>query len=266
MRRLVRLLFISLLSLSASGCLPWFYSFYPFDGAFGTTSEGMLKDGETLPREGPHHRLYHASSKAWGVPTLPRALLRTADLVAEEYPGAVLYIGDMSGERGGHIPGHSSHRAGRDVDLAFFTDDLWGRPVTPYPLTHFDRYGVGRAGANVRLFNTAENWAIVEALLTDPEISVQWIFVSNGLKARLLEWALANNRSIEIIGRAAAALKQPGDSAPHDDHFHVRIHCPNDGTGHLCKEVPPIRPWAHLSPKPNRPTDEELLELALEGL
>ncbi len=255
-----------LLALTASGCLPWFGTMYPFFGAFGTTSEGLLSGAETLPTQGAHFRRYHASSKAYAVPSLTAALVRAADAVAATYLDAVLLIGDMSGKRGGKIPGHSSHRSGRDVDLAFYVTDLWERSTEGYPLVHFDRFGVGAKDKTVRRFDTARNWALVEALLTDPAVEVQWIFVSNGLKALLLDWALRNDKDLKVLERAASVLRQPGDSAPHDDHFHVRIYCPRDTTGNLCVNTGPLWPWILPYPEPVLPTDEELLKIALEGL
>lgn len=261
--------FLSILlatAIGCTGCLPWAGAVYPFSGTFGATSRGLLKGGKTLPRQGEHFRLYHASKKAFAVPQLVRALVRAADKVEEKHNGSILLIGDMSSAHGGFLPGHRSHRSGRDADLAFFTTDIWGKPVVEKGLIHFDRFGVGVRGGQVRRFDTAQNWALVEALMNDKEIEVQWIFVSAGLKALLLEWAVKNGEDLQTVERAASVLKQPGDSAPHDDHFHIRIYCPKDRFGALCLNTAPFWPWIEIPPPPPGPTREKLLRAALEGI
>jgi penicillin-insensitive murein endopeptidase len=262
----LKILSVLVSALGIAGCLPWFGTMYPFFGSFGTTSLGLLSGAQTLPRQGEHFRLYHASSKAFAVPTLTAALVRAADTVAQSYPNAMLLIGDMSAKGGGRIPGHSSHRSGRDADIAFFVTDLWGNRQDGFPLVHFDRFGVGVKGREILRFDVGRNWALVEALLTDKDIEVQWIFVSNGLKALLLEWALLNNRDLNILERAASVLREPGDAAPHDDHFHVRIYCPRDTTGALCINANPIWPWIAPQEETTFPSKEEILKAALEGL
>jgi penicillin-insensitive murein endopeptidase len=239
---------------------------YPFFGTFGTTSTGLLRSAEAIPSNGAHFKLYHAPQKAYAVPSLVHALARSADKVADVYDGAVLRIGDSSAAHGGQLAGHSSHRSGRDVDLAFYTADIYGHPIDGIPLVHFDRFGVGTRGGTPVRFDTPRNWALVQALLTDEEIEVQWIFVSAGLKALLLEWALEHETDLNMVERAASILRQPGDSAPHDDHFHVRIFCPKDAFGTYCVDTKPFWPWHDLKPVPPSPSDEVLLKAALEGL
>ncbi len=226
-----------LLALSCTACMPF------WGNAYGTTSSGFLLEGEHLDRKGPNHRFYHGGDRRWGVPELCGMIERAAAVVAGEYDGATLLVGDMSARDGGFIGGHRSHRNGRDVDFAFYVTSERGRPKSGHPLAMFDRFGIGvRDGKAIR-FDAARNWALVEAMLTDPEADVQWIFVSLGLKALLLEWALDNDKDIDIIIRAATVLHQPGDALPHDDHFHVRIYCPRNSKDHYCQDIGPVWPW-----------------------
>jgi penicillin-insensitive murein endopeptidase len=47
----------------------------------------------------------------------------------------------------------------------------------------------------------------------------------------LLDHARAIGEPDDLIIQAGFVLHQPGDSAPHDDHFHLRIYCaPTDRT------------------------------------
>jgi penicillin-insensitive murein endopeptidase len=220
-----------------AGCVPW-------GSSVGTVADGMLRRAVQLPGEGPHHRCYHRAEMRFGTRELVGLVERSAARVAAEAPGAVLYVGDLSAERGGPARGHSSHQAGRDVDLAYFVAEPSGRALRGRPVTRFDRFGVGFAkdpGGVLRL-DAARNWSLVEALLGDEEARVQWIFASDGVKALLLRWALDHDRDAEALERAASVIRRPGDSAPHDDHFHVRIYCPRSA-GRACVDIGPVWPW-----------------------
>ncbi len=232
----------------------------------GTSSRGLLINGDHMPRKGDNYRFYHGGDRRWGTPEVIGMLKRVAACVAEEHPGSTLEIGDISSRTGGFIGGHRSHRTGRDVDLAFYSADIQRRPVNASPLVHFDRFGVGVREERTVVFDTQRNWKLVEAMLDDGEAQVQWIFVSDGLKAKLLQWALDNNRDIETIEKAASVLHQPGDSAPHDDHFHVRVYCPENEFGAGCRDVRPFWPWIRHPRRLEDVTMDEIKKLALEGL
>ncbi len=267
MRPLAIIAFLWSLGVLLTGCLPWVGVGFVKEGPAGTTSRGVLVGGGHLPREGEHYRVYRGGDRRYGVSSLTRAIVRASERVAADHPGAVLLVGDISQEGGGFIGGHRSHRSGRDADFGFYVTDLEGRDAEGHPLMRFDRFGIGAREKDAYRFDAARNWAFVEALLTDEEIQVQWIFVSRGLKAFLMEWALENGRPLEIVERSASVLSQPGDSAPHDDHFHVRIYCPKDASGGFCVNTGPLWPWIRRDASPGAPfTRDELLELAFENL
>lgn len=59
--------------------------------------------------------------------------------------------------------------------------------------------------------------------------STSFIFVYEPLAHLLLDHAIAAGEPNGVVEHAAYLLHQPSDSAPHDDHFHVRIYCaPSD--------------------------------------
>jgi len=62
--------------------------------------------------------------------------------------------------------------------------------------------------------------------LSDPDVVVQWIFVSIPLRNQMLDYALRQGEPQGLRRRAAQVLVQPRDSSPHADHFHLRIACP----------------------------------------
>ena len=226
-----------------SGCLPWHGVMLEKSGSIGSPSKGMLVRGQSLPDGDAHFRFYRDSDRNHGTTALIETVRAVSATVAERHPDSVVLIGDISSRWGGFISGHRSHRSGRDVDFAFFVNDLSHRQQTGFPLTHFSRFGIGVRDETALLFDVERNWTIVEALLSTAKDDVQWIFVSDGLKALLLRWALEHDKDLEIVKRASIVLKQPTDAAPHDDHFHVRFYCPLNTEGNYCVEEEPIWPW-----------------------
>lgn len=198
------------------------------EGSFsqGTIREGRLRNAALLPVEGAHHQIierHRQRNTNFGTSELVNALLRAAELVAEEHQGAPLRVGNLGFRNGGPIPWSSSHEAGRDADLAFYVIDRDGNSLPSPDLISFDDQG--RAIDHDLLFDIPRNWTFVRALLTDSTIHVQWLFVSEGLKELLMLHALALEEPPEIIAMAASILHQPTDAAPHDDHLHLRIGC-----------------------------------------
>lgn len=189
----------------------------------GGPSNGKLVGGvaledsatvRTLPRR-HRDRCLH-----FGVPRLVKAL----EKAGAEIQRPPLGVGDLSRAQGGPIhPISKSHQAGRDVDLAFYLLDAQGKPVAADDLVHFDDDGRERDGT--RRFDVGRNWRLVAALLSDPTIDVRWLFVSAGLKALLLAEGKRAGAGKGLLAQAEAALHQPSDAPPHDDHFHLRIRC-----------------------------------------
>ena len=56
---------------------------------------------------------------------------------------------------------------------------------------------------------------LIKALLSSPEIEVQWMFVSSTIEGMLINYALARGDDPELIWRAETVMLQPGDSLPH---------------------------------------------------
>jgi hypothetical protein len=80
----------------------------------------------------------------------------------------------------------------------------------------------------------------VKELLTAKEAYVQFIFMYRPISERLIAYATKNGESDVVLARAMKALKQPGDSAPHNDHFHVRIYCPATDRMYGCVDIGPL--------------------------
>jgi penicillin-insensitive murein endopeptidase len=235
----------------------------------GRTSDGWLVDGAPVPASGEGLRAYGDREKRFGSRRLAEIVVETAAYLAGRFAGAVLRVGDLSAECGGRIAGHHSHRSGRDVDLLFFTAEADGSPSVRARARHFISDGTAMGVSPPLFLDLERNWGLVAHLLEAYPGDVQWIFASHGVKAALLRWALENGAPLETVLRAAEVLHQPGDSGPHDDHFHVRIYCAPDERTFGCADVPPLWPWVRRTYDrlPHAPLDDAaLLDLALGDL
>jgi penicillin-insensitive murein DD-endopeptidase len=175
-----------------------------------------------------------SEKRAYGHPALVLMLGRTAKQVARGAPGSVMLVGDLSSEHGGKLAGHASHQSGRDADIGFYATDARGRAVVLDRFVAFAADGRARDGSGL-LFDDWRNWLLLEAWAQDRRAGLSHIFVSTPLKNRLLAWARRRPAFQKRIDRVAALLKQPENSEPHDDHFHVRVSCPSNQTD-ICRE------------------------------
>jgi hypothetical protein len=57
---------------------------------------------------------------------------------------------------------------------------------------------------------------------------------------RIIDYARQNHEDPVIIARAIKACRQPGDSAPHNDHMHVRIYCSDTDREFGCVDIGPM--------------------------
>jgi penicillin-insensitive murein endopeptidase len=197
---------------------------------------------------------------------LVRAIERAARVVDAEMPGgAPLVVGDLSAETGGKIPRHNSHRTGRDVDFLFYITTPTGIPIrnpgfVPLGADGFvklpdDSYGV---------LDVERQWLLFKALLQDPEIDVQFLFMSRDLEARVIQYALAKETDWELLWHAQTVMLQPGDSLPHADHVHVRIACKPGEAVQGCTGGGPHWPWLEGFPELDVPLDELLASIGEE--
>lgn len=134
-----------------------------------------------------------------------------------------LWLGNVGKKGGGDIPYSVSHNAGRDADVAFSYLDAAGKPVDPPDLVPLDKDGRSKE-TGLRL-DAQRTWITIRGIVSAPDVEVEYVFVSEPLKKKILAWARDHKEAPEVIQRAADVMRQPGGSAPHDDHLHVRIYC-----------------------------------------
>ncbi len=211
-----------------------------FGRSIGSPTAGRLIGGAHLI-ENEYLRIEPndtAGDVRWGLEPLVSMLDRAGRSVRRQYPGAVLSVGHLSRAGGGDVDRHRSHESGRDADVGFFVRSAAGRQLLSPHFVSFrgDATAPSWPGA---YFDDAKNWALVTALVGDPEAHVTHLFVAAPLRARLLAFAERAGAPQEMRMRAAELMQQPRGVLPHDDHFHVRIACPARMSG--CVENPTAR-------------------------
>ena len=180
----------------------------------------------------------------YGTKRLIKLLQRVGRKVSKRYSKSKILVGNLGNKKGGKIRWSVSHQGGRDADLGFYALDKRGRRVQPTHYVSFGRNGRSRDG---RLrFDDKRNLALVKTLLEDDKVQIQYIFVADWLKKRLIKRARRKGLDAELIDRMGQVLHQPSDSSPHDDHYHIRLYCTVPERLHGCLERGPIRPWVDL--------------------
>lgn len=199
---------------------------------------------------------YRAAGNFYGTTELVTLIERAAAHVARRFPGARLSVGELSRQNGGVIAGHRSHQNGRDVDLAFYMRDAAGRPYDPFGFANFDRHGHGLPPNASLTFDDERNWELVARLVSDADARIQYIFVADTLKHRLLRTARRRRAPARVVQRAEAVMVQPAHGHPHRNHFHVRIYCP-PGDRPACEDREPFHPWYPGTPPTQQRTEPE---------
>lgn len=207
--------------------------------SLGYTNSGRLVGGRVF-RDTPFMtrlQVHRKSKVSWALPNLLTVLNRAARVVARKFPGSMLEIGELSRKDGGRITSHLSHQSGRDADVGFYLTDLDGAPMRVPRFLRCQGTGDGRDDPTIR-FDDQRNWEFVRALLEDPNEEVRQIFIYAPLRARLLAYAAKVKAPRQLRAKAAAAMMQPVNALPHDDHFHIRISCPLDQLERGCADLP----------------------------
>ena len=196
---------------------------HPASVSLGYANSGRLQNAARLD-EDEAIRYVPGRPLHYGTDELIGLIRRSARSVQRHYHTR-LSVGDLSASGGGPVGHHASHQSGRDADLSFYVVDAHGESVLMNDYLSFGREGIPFTGGPLR-FDTARNWALIEALLTDSSVSVEHVFVSNPLRSLLLHYARNHGVDANLVTRAENTLVQPPRGSPHTNHFHVRIGCP----------------------------------------
>jgi penicillin-insensitive murein endopeptidase len=236
-------------------------------GSIGVPHQGVLTHGATLPQKGAGYRRLRDDGVRYGNPRLVAAIQAAAAAVAKEKPGAPLVVGDLSARDGGEASGHRSHRTGRDADLLFYLTTPEGAPIPSPGFVRFAPDGLAKLedGKFARI-DLEREWLLVKALVTSREANVQWLFCARWLEAMIIEYARARGEDPETVWMAESVLLQPGDSAAHDDHLHLRVACTPDEAVAGCLGGGPYWPWLPALPELAPSGDAEFVRAVVEDL
>ena len=191
----------------------------------GAPNDGYQIRAKRL-RESSSLRIQSRSRKvAYGHPALVLMLQRSSADIAKASPGSVMFVGDLSRKLGGPVARHRSHQSGRDADIGFYVRNKHGKQIHLDRFVKIDAEGrvIGMAGAS---FDEHRNWLLVRSWLRDRRAGIAHVFVASHVRQRLLEYAKQNSARRRHFQAAAALLKEPSNSSRHDDHYHLRIRCP----------------------------------------
>jgi hypothetical protein len=151
------------------------------------------------------------------------------------------------------------------VDIAFFVVDAQGRTVTGREFVDLNAAGASEDSGMPVFFDAARNWEVVRAFLLNPSIQVQYIFVADWLRTRLIDHGRQVEGDSSLICRAEEVLRQPMDSSPHADHFHVRIHCDLHDRLRGCRESGTRHAWVERFKDAIQAHVNELIDRYQEG-
>jgi penicillin-insensitive murein endopeptidase len=85
--------------------------------------------------------------------------------------------------------------------------------------------------------------------LSSSRAPVQRLYASHELEALLIDYARARGEDAALVWHAEMVLAEPGDSAPHDDHFHLRVACTREQAIGGCDGGGPYWDWLPALPE-----------------
>lgn len=213
-------------------------------------NDGLLRGGVPLPLTAPGLRFNPRNdpNARYGTEEVVAALVDSARLVHEELGGLPVTINDLSYREGGPIPRHASHQSGRDVDVLFYQLDTNSDPI-PSVGAFFNLEGAGvdfhdlaDPSDDVPLWiDLPRTWRFLQALIENPNASLQSIYVAEHIRTLLLRYARSAGVEPATVARFAAMTCQP--EYPHDDHVHLRFYCAIEDIAEGCRDSKPLYPW-----------------------
>lgn len=196
--------------------------------AIGDYSGGCVAGAHALPLEGDGYQVMHPSRvRYFGHEALVDFVRDLGKAVARRRLG-VLLVGDLSQPRGGRaFGGHASHQSGLDVDIWFWHP----KSAEHAPLSAAERETLAartildaRRGAVQQAWKTKVTGALE---LAAADARVERVFVHPWIK-----------RELCAVPSPPTWLRKIRPWYGHDDHFHVRLACPDGSPG--CQAQNPV--------------------------
>ena len=209
----------------------------------GRPNAGYIIDARRLPDHGVGYttrEVWLKRNNRYGTDEMIDLITGVARRMARHIKDVKIVIADISSRTGGGaFAFHRSHQSGRDADFLYYMRDADGKPFEPDAMHQFDAHGRAIDGSGLTM-DVPRTWRLVKELLEAREATVQYIFIYEPLAKLLLEHAKAIGEPDALVAMARKALRQPGDSARHDDHMHVRIYCAADDRPYGCVDIGPM--------------------------
>jgi penicillin-insensitive murein endopeptidase len=209
----------------------------------GRTNRGYLVDARKLPDEGvgfTTREVWKLRNNRFGTDEMVDMIEAVAKRMHRRVKDVRLVIADLSSQTGGgSFAFHRSHQSGRDADILYYMRDKDGNPFEADAMRVFDRHGRARDGSGITI-DVPRTWQLVKNFATAPEATVQFIFMYEPIAQLLIDHAKKIGEPPAVIAKVRRALRQPGDSARHDDHLHVRIYCAPSDRDYGCQHIGPL--------------------------
>jgi penicillin-insensitive murein endopeptidase len=209
----------------------------------GRPSRGRIVDAARIPERGEGfltREIWKTRGNRYGTDELVDLLIGVSGRLLQTNGGVRLVVADLSGRGGGEArQWHRSHQNGRDVDLLYYLKDKNGKSFDNDAMHVVGPDLVARDGTG-HTVDVPRMWNLVKELLTAPEAPVQWVFVYQPVANAIIEHAIKIGEPEALVERARLACKQPGDSAPHNDHLHVRVYCSYQDRAYGCVDIGPM--------------------------
>jgi penicillin-insensitive murein endopeptidase len=211
--------------------------------SYGKPNRGYLIDGVKLPDSGPGYttrEVWSQRGNRYGTDELVTLVKAVSKRMKKKVKDVRLVVADLSGNDGGESKQfHRSHQNGRDADILYYMRDAEGKPFEPDAMHKVDGTLTAVDGSGLAV-DIPRTWMLVKELLTANEAYVQFIFMYRPIAEKMIEYATQQKEPPELIARALKACKQPGDSAPHNDHMHVRVYCAANDRQFGCNDIGPL--------------------------
>jgi penicillin-insensitive murein endopeptidase len=202
--------------------------------SIGSYARGCGAGFVQLPETGPTWQAMRLSrNRNWGNPETIAFIERLSREAATLKGWKGLYVGDIGQPRGGPMnSGHLSHQIGLDVDI-------WFTPPKRLNLTRHEREKMGAISIRTKdMKSLNSNWTpqdakLLEMAAKDP--AVDRIFVTAPAKIEMCKTAKKSD---------ASWLRKIRPLYGHDDHFHVRLKCP-EGSKTCVPQKPTVYTLSH---------------------
>lgn len=220
------------------GPVSWPSVGYPSGGpplVIGSHGGGCISGAVPLPPEGLGYQAVDLTRRRhFGHPVLVAFIVELGRRVAEQRLGLML-VGDMAQPRGGPMAsGHVSHQGGLDVDIWFRLDVPSLPPGQRENIPQPPVVDTATGRPDPRRWTERHAELIRQAAL-DPRVSR--VFVGAAIKRDLCERNWPDRRWLWRV------RPWPG----HDDHLHIRLHCP-PGSPSCAERDPPLPPSEGCTP------------------